>query len=45
MKSIYDFKVKDAKGEDFDKAFDAYIKPYFIKGVPAIFTEVEELYF
>ncbi len=33
-----------SKGEEFMKYFDNYIQPYFIKGVPAIFTEVEELY-
>jgi len=33
-----------SKGKTFSKYFDDYIKPYFIKGVPSIFTEVEELY-
>jgi len=33
-----------SKGTTFMEYFDQYIKPYFIKGVPAIFTEVEELY-
>ena len=33
-----------SQGKEFLKYFDSYIQPYFIKGVPAIFTEVEELY-
>jgi predicted thioredoxin/glutaredoxin len=33
-----------SKGEEFEDYFDKYIKPYFIKGVPSIFTEVEEIY-
>jgi len=33
-----------SKGEKFESYFDEYIRPYFIKGVPSIFTEVEEIY-
>ena len=31
------------QGEEFRKRFDEFIRPYFIKGLPSIFSEVKQL--